>query len=99
MTTRKPNRCLSPSSLTVPHLTVLFQVLLIPLLFANFAVEARRTENQPAQYQYAFQNADLPIDERVNNIISLMTLEEKLACLGTDPSVPRLGIKGSRHVE
>lgn len=28
-----------------------------------------------------------------------MTLEEKIACLSTDPSVPRLGIKGSRHVE
>jgi beta-glucosidase len=28
-----------------------------------------------------------------------MTLDEKIACLGTDPSVPRLGIKGSRHVE
>ncbi|HEY8203586.1 MAG TPA: glycoside hydrolase family 3 C-terminal domain-containing protein [Pyrinomonadaceae bacterium] len=28
-----------------------------------------------------------------------MTLDEKIACLGTDPSVPRLGIRGSRHVE
>jgi hypothetical protein len=64
---------------------VLFQVLLIPLLFVNFVVDARRSENQPAQYQYAFQNPDLPIDERVNNILSLMTIEEKLACLGTDP--------------
>ena len=26
-------------------------------------------------------------------------LEEKIACLGTNPSVPRLGIKGSGHVE
>jgi len=28
-----------------------------------------------------------------------MTLDEKVACLGTNPSVPRLGIKGSGHVE
>jgi len=78
---------------------VLVPILLIPLLFVDFAVGARRTESQPAQFQHAFQNPDLPIEERVNNIISLMTIEEKIACLGTDPSVPRLGIKGSRHVE
>jgi beta-glucosidase len=51
------------------------------------------------QYQYPFQNPDLPLEDRVNNIVSLMTLDEKIACLGTNPSVPRLGIKGSGHVE
>jgi beta-glucosidase len=52
-----------------------------------------------AQYQYPFQNPDLPAEERVGNIISLMTLEEKIACLGTNPSVPRLGIRGTSHSE
>lgn len=52
-----------------------------------------------AQYQYPFQNPDLLIEERVNNIISLMTLDEKIACLGTRPNVPRLGITGTGHVE
>jgi beta-glucosidase len=28
-----------------------------------------------------------------------MTVEEKIACLGTNPSVPRLGIKGTGHSE
>jgi len=28
-----------------------------------------------------------------------MTLDEKVSCLGTNPSVPRLGIRGSGHVE
>ena len=28
-----------------------------------------------------------------------MTIDEKIECLDTDPSVPRLGIKGSGHVE
>ena len=51
------------------------------------------------QYQYPFQNPDLPEEERVNNIISLMTIDEKVAALGTNPSVPRLGIKASGHVE
>jgi beta-glucosidase len=51
------------------------------------------------QYQYPFQNPDLTIESRVNNILSLMTAEEKIAALSTDPSVPRLGIVGSPHLE
>lgn len=38
-------------------------------------------------------------DARVERIVRAMTLEEKVACLSTDPSVPRLGIRGSQHVE
>jgi beta-glucosidase len=52
-----------------------------------------------ASYQYPFQNPDLPIEQRVENIVSLMTLDEKVACLGTRPNVPRLGIQGTGHVE
>ncbi|HEX3251665.1 MAG TPA: glycoside hydrolase family 3 C-terminal domain-containing protein [Pyrinomonadaceae bacterium] len=49
--------------------------------------------------QYPFQNPDLPIENRIDNILSLMTLDEKIECLDTNPSVPRLGIKASGHVE
>jgi beta-glucosidase len=52
-----------------------------------------------AQYQYPFQNPDISVEERIDNLLSLMTLDEKINCLGTDPSVPRLGVKGTRHVE
>jgi beta-glucosidase len=62
------------------------------LLFCAGAANAQ-------QYKYPFQNPDLPIEQRVNNILSLMTLEEKVAALSTDPSVPRLGIQGSSHIE
>ncbi len=51
------------------------------------------------QTQYPFQNPDLPIEQRIDNILSLMTIDEKIDCLDTNPSVPRLGIKGSGHVE
>jgi len=49
--------------------------------------------------QHPFQNPDLPIEQRIDNILSLMTIDEKIECLDTNPSVPRLGIKGSGHVE
>jgi beta-glucosidase len=52
-----------------------------------------------AQYAYPFQNPDLPVEERLDNIISLMTLEEKVACLSSRPGVPRLGIPMMGHCE
>src|SRR5690349_17501939 len=52
-----------------------------------------------AQYQYPFQNPNLPAEERITNLLSLMTIEEKIACLGTHPDVPRLGVRGAGHVE
>ena len=51
------------------------------------------------QYPYPFQNPSVPIEERIDNILSLMTVEEKIAALSTNPSVPRLGILGSSHIE
>jgi beta-glucosidase len=52
----------------------------------------------PAQI-YPFQDPGMPVEQRIDNIISLMTREEKIKCLSTDTGVPRLGIAGSRQVE
>jgi len=43
--------------------------------------------------EYPFQNPDLSIDERVNDLVSRMTLEEKISQMqnGAD-AIPRLGI-------
>lgn len=41
----------------------------------------------------------MPIEDRVSNIISLMTLDEKIAFLSQTPGVERLGIKRMGHVE
>ena len=70
----------------------------LPSLDRTARAESSVTE-QASAYAYPFQNPDLPIEERINNILSLMTLDEKINCLGTNPSVPRLGIRASGHVE
>jgi len=62
-------------------------------------VSAQPAAPAAAQYQYPFQNPDLPIEERVNNIVSLMTLDEKVAMLSQRPGVPRLGIRTMQQVE
>jgi beta-glucosidase len=51
------------------------------------------------QYQYPFQDPSLPIEARIDNILSLMSAEEKISALSTTPDVPRLGIRGSGHIE
>ena len=76
---------------------VLKSAALAALVLAPLAFPAP-ARNQPA-YEQPFQNPDLPAEQRIDNLLSLMTLEEKVACLGTNPSVPRLGVKGAGHSE
>ncbi len=71
--------------------------LLALLLLAGLSFPAL----SPAQdnYQYPFQNPNLPTEQRIDNLLSLMTLQEKIGALGTDPDVPRLGVHGSGQIE
>ena len=52
-----------------------------------------------AQQPYPFANPQAPIEARITDLLSRMTLDEKIDALSTDPSVPRLGVVGTRHVE
>jgi beta-glucosidase len=48
----------------------------------------------PAQQpKYPFNDPTLPMEKRIDSLLSLMTIEEKVACLGTQTGVPRLGVK------
>jgi beta-glucosidase len=47
------------------------------------------TAQQSAQ---SFRNPALPMEKRIDNLLSLMTLDEKIDCLGTKTGVPRLGV-------
>jgi len=67
----------------------------LSLLFAGIHTTAQDSNRN----QYPFQNPDLSTEQRIDNLLSLMNVEEKISCLGTNPSVPRLGIKASGHVE
>lgn len=49
-----------------------------------------------AQQKYPFQNPALPMEQRIDNILALLAIDEKIAGLGTSGVVaPRLGIKGT----
>ncbi len=67
--------------------------------FILFFIVLSSFNRADAQFQYPFQNTGLSDEERVDNLISLMTLEEKLNALGTQFGIPRLGIRNCGHVE
>ncbi len=48
---------------------------------------------------YPFQDPRLDDETRLDNLISLMTPDEKIRCLSTRPSIPRLGVEGTHTVE
>jgi beta-glucosidase len=48
---------------------------------------------------FPFRNPNLPDEDRITDLISRLTLEEKVDCMGPTASVPRLGVVGSPHIE
>ena len=44
------------------------------------------------QPKYPFNDPSLPTEKRIDNLLSLMTTEEKVSILGTQTGVPRLGV-------
>src|SRR5271154_3989985 len=44
------------------------------------------------QSSQPFRDPTLPMEKRIDNLLSLMTLDEKINCLGTRTGVPRLGV-------
>ena len=46
----------------------------------------------PAFAQQAFKDPKMSAEKRIDNLLSLMTLDEKIDCLGTRTGVPRLAV-------
>jgi beta-glucosidase len=59
----------------------------------------RVSDETPAPSAYPFQDPDLPAEQRITDLIGRLTLEEKIDCLAVRAAVPRLGVKGSPHIE
>jgi beta-glucosidase len=63
-------------------------VAFLSLVFALMVLPLCAQESQPA-----YKNSALPLEQRVNDLISRMTLEEKVSQLGhTADAIPRLGV-------
>ena len=53
----------------------------------------------PAEPVPTYRDAARSIDERADDLLERMTLDEKIDCLANRAAVPRLGVKGSPHIE
>lgn len=63
-------------------------LLVILLLLLTLSTNAQQTQNA-----FPFRNPSLPMEERLNDLVSRMTLQEKAdQLLYTAPAIPRLGI-------
>jgi beta-glucosidase len=63
---------------------------ILPLAALLVAVSCGQAAS--AQQSYPFQNPNLPVEQRIDNLLSLLTLQEKIDLLGKSINVPRLGI-------
>ena len=46
-----------------------------------------------------YADSAAPVEARITDLLSRMTVEEKVDAFSTDPTVPRLGVVGTGHVE
>ncbi len=65
--------------------------LLAPALLLALTMSAAET--------LPFRDPALPAEARITDLISRLTLEEKIDCMAQRASVPRLGVVGSPHIE
>ena len=61
--------------------------------------QGRGGTNGQTPERYPFQDRDLAVEKRIDNLLSLLTIDEKIGCLSTNPTVPRLGLKGTGQSE
>src|SRR5512140_3964243 len=52
-----------------------------------------------AQKLLPYQDPAVPVERRIDDLLSRMTLAQKVAALGTDASVDSLGVKGTGNTE
>ena len=70
----------------------LFTARLLCSAFAGGVLLLAEVHGSAQGNAYPFDNPKLPAEQRIDNILSLMTTDEKIACLGVQTAVPRLGI-------
>ena len=52
-----------------------------------------------SQQRAVYADSSSPVEARITDLLSRMTVEEKVDAFSTNPTVPRLGVVGTGHVE
>lgn len=67
-------------------------VLTVPAIAQSSRMRPVPQVDQWHLQNHPFDNPNLPTAQRIDNLLSLMTTQEKIDCLGTLTGVPRLGV-------
>jgi len=51
------------------------------------------------QAEYPFRDSKVPSEQRITDLLSRLTVDEKISLMGGQPKIPRLGLKFSGQVE
>lgn len=70
----------------------------VPVLLGSLFV-ATAALADPIPTGLPFQDPALPVEQRIDDLIARLTLTEKIDAMAMQAAVPRLGVKGSRHIE
>lgn len=71
----------------------IFLHAVIVFLISGPLFAQKKPARPPGRFDYAFQDPSLPIEKRVNDLVSRLTLDEKVAqMLNVTPAIDRLGI-------
>lgn len=71
----------------------IFRIIMITFILGFVSLTNGISQTRNSQPTFPFQNPDLSIDERVNDLVSRLTLDEKVKqMLYNAPSIERLGI-------
>jgi beta-glucosidase len=72
-------------------------LVMVFVCYGSFAAGQQKPAAVPETPVYADSSA--PVEARIRDLLHRMTLEEKVDAFSTDPTVPRLGVVGTGHVE
>jgi beta-glucosidase len=75
------------------------KIVLVAALLTWAVPGFSQQEHVSAPQTAVYADSSAPVEARITDLLSRMTLEEKVDAFSTDPTVPRLGVVGTGHVE
>jgi beta-glucosidase len=75
------------------------KIVLVAALLSWSVPGFSQQEHGSAPQTPVYADSSAPVEARITDLLSRMTLEEKVDAFSTDPTVPRLGVVGTGQVE
>jgi beta-glucosidase len=75
------------------------KIVLVGALLSWSVAGWSQQEHGSAAPTAVYSDSSAPVEARITDLLSRMTLEEKVDAFSTNPTVPRLGVVGTGHVE